>query len=236
MNLNTIHAPGTKFPARKRVGRGVGSGLGKTSARGHKGARARSGWSQKPGYEGGQMPLYRRLPKKGFTNADFHTRYTIVNVRDLNAFEDGARVDLEAILGKHLVTKETDLLKVLGDGDITKKLTVVADRVSKSARAKIEKAGGTVEERSPAKFQGKPKEPRKRIPSAPKPRHAKAAAAKGVKAPKAEGGAKPAAAKPHGEKPHGEKQHAEKPHAEKPAAEKAQAAPKKDKEKDKDAK
>jgi large subunit ribosomal protein L15 len=208
MNLNTVHAPGTKFPARKRVGRGVGSGLGKTSARGHKGARARSGWSAKPGYEGGQMPLYRRLPKKGFTNADFHVRYTIVNVRDLNAFDDGARVDLEAILAKHLVTKETDLLKVLGDGELNKKLTVVATRLSASAKAKIEKAGGTIEESSPSKYSGKPKAPRKAIPSAPKPRHAKSTAAKGGKAAKAEG-AKPAAGahapKPHGDKAHGEK-------------------------------
>lgn len=190
MNLNDVHAPGTRFPARKRVGRGVGSGLGKTSARGHKGARARSGWSAKPGYEGGQMPLYRRLPKKGFTNSAFHTRYTIVNVRDLNAFEDGARVDLEAILAKSLVTRETDLLKVLGDGELTKKLTVVADRISASARAKIEKAGGTIEERKPStrKTHGKP--PRARIPSAAKPRHAKATAAAKTKAP----AAKPAAA------------------------------------------
>ena len=154
MNLNTVHAPGTKFPARKRVGRGVGSGLGKTSARGHKGARARSGWSAKPGYEGGQMPLYRRLPKKGFTNADFHVRYTIVNVRDLNAFDDGARVDLEAILAKHLVTKETDLLKVLGDGELNKKLTVVATRLSASAKAKIEKAGGRSRRAAPRSTPG----------------------------------------------------------------------------------
>jgi hypothetical protein len=146
------------------------------------------------------MPLYRRLPKKGFTNSAFHTRYTIVNVRDLNAFEDGARVDLASILAKSLVTKETDLLKVLGDGDLTRKLTVVADRISASAKAKIEKAGGTIEESSPSKFKTREKPKRERIPSAPKPRHAKAAAApaKAAKAAKPEGGAKPAGgAKPH---------------------------------------
>lgn len=212
MNLNTVHAPGSKFPERKRVGRGIGSGLGKTSARGHKGARARSGWSAKPGYEGGQMPLYRRLPKKGFTNADFRTRYTIVNVRDLNAFEDGSRVDLAAILAKGLVTQSTELLKVLGDGEITKKLVVVAHRISASARQKIEKAGGTCEESAPPRFGGKPKKSRRTgIPSAPKPRHAKAAApkaAKGGGAAKAErpaGGAKPSGAKGPGAHPEGKK-------------------------------
>lgn len=173
MNLNTVLGPGTAFPDRKRVGRGTGSGLGKTSARGHKGARARSGWSAKPGYEGGQMPIYRRLPKKGFSNVDFATRYTIVNVSDLNIFEDGSRVDLNAILERGLTSKETDLLKVLGDGEVTKRLTVVADRVSASAREKIEKAGGTVEETKVRKSI-KRKAAREKIPSVPKPKRAKA--------------------------------------------------------------
>jgi len=113
--------------------------------------------------------------------------------------EEGARVDLDAILAKALVTRETDLLKVLGDGDLTKKLTVVADRISASAKAKIEKAGGTIEERSPSKYKTHAKPVRAKIPSAPKPRHAKASApVKAAKAAKAEGGGKPAGAKHHG--------------------------------------
>jgi large subunit ribosomal protein L15 len=193
MNLNTVLGPGTKFPNRKRVGRGVGSGLGKTSARGHKGARARSGWSAKPGYEGGQMPIYRRLPKKGFSNVNFATRYTIVNVGQLNAFEDGARVDLAAILEHGLANRITDTLKVLGDGELKKKLSVIADRVSPGARAKIEKAGGTIEEKlapRAARSTGR----RKQIPSAPKPTHARTSPAKkGAKGGEAAKAAKPAA-------------------------------------------
>ncbi len=181
MNLNTVHHAGTAHPVRRRVGRGVGSGLGKTSGRGHKGARARSGWSAKPGYEGGQMPLYRRLPKRGFSNADFRERYTIVNVSALNGFADGDRVDLAAILERALVTKETDLLKVLGDGELQRKLTVVADRVSRSARTKIEKAGGVVEERRKPRFAEK-RPARKPIPSAPKPTRSKKEAAPKAKA------------------------------------------------------
>lgn len=191
MNLNTVLAPGTKFPSRRRVGRGVGSGLGKTSGKGHKGARARSGWSAKPGYEGGQMPLYRRLPKKGFSNSDFRERYTIVNVRDLNGFENDARVDMNAVLAAGLTSLEVNQMKVLGDGELTKRLHVVADRVSASARAKIEKAGGTVEEKSTPRYP-KEKADRKRIPSAPKPTHAKATpATKAKKAAGVGGAAKP---------------------------------------------
>jgi len=202
MNLNQVNSTGTAFPGRKRVGRGVGSGLGKTSARGHKGARARSGWSAKPGYEGGQMPLYRRLPKKGFSNTDFRRRYTIVNVRDLNAFSDGERVDLAAVLARGLVTAETERLKVLGDGELQRKLTVVADRVSKSARDKIAKLGGTVEEKEPPRF-AKPLEPRKRIPSAPKPSSAKAGTGKGGAKPAKGGGDGKAAAPKAPKKPEG---------------------------------
>lgn len=236
MNLNSVHLPGTARPRRRRVGRGVGSGLGKTSGKGHKGARARSGWSAKPGYEGGQMPLFRRLPKKGFTNTQFRTRYTIVNVELLNGFEDGARVDLEAILSRGLVSKETDRMKVLGDGEITRKLTVVAAKFSASARAKIEKAGGTVESLETPRFT-KPLEPRKAIPSAPKPTRAKSGTGKAgaAKTPKA---AKPAAGEgggaPGGEKaprpPKGEKpakgEHGAKPEAGKTEAAKPESAPK----------
>jgi len=144
MDLRTVTSKGTKHRARKRVGRGTGSGSGKTSGRGHKGYGARSGASKKPGFEGGQMPLYRRVPKRGFTNARFRTEYTIVNVRDLEAFDNGATVDLDAILAKGLTSLETKLLKVLGMGELTKKLTVRAQKFSKSAVEKITAAGGEI--------------------------------------------------------------------------------------------
>lgn len=192
MNLNTVNSAGTGFPPRRRVGRGVGSGLGKTSGKGHKGAKARAGWASKPGSEGGQMPLYRRLPKKGFSNYDFKERYTIVNVRDLNAFDNGARVDLEAVLTKGLATRETDLMKVLGDGELSKKLHVVADRITPSAKEKIEKAGGSIEEKTKAHYPGL-KAPRKRIPSAAKPTRVKSTVPGKAKA-AGGGAAKPAKA------------------------------------------
>ena len=144
MDLKTVTSKGTKYQSRKRIGRGIGSGSGKTSGRGHKGQGSRSGASRKPGFEGGQMPLYRRVPKRGFTNARFRTEYTIVNVRDLEVFEAGAVVDLDAILAKGLTSLETKLLKVLGMGELTKKLTVKAQKFSKSAADKIVAAGGEV--------------------------------------------------------------------------------------------
>lgn len=147
MNLAEAKALGLKFPERMRVGRGVGSGLGKTSGRGHKGAKARSGWSRRIGWEGGQMPLYRRLPKRGFNNKNFEKVFTVVNVSDLAVFEDGATVDLQAVLAKGLTSKEkqSELFKVLGDGKLERKLNVKVDAITASARAKIEAAGGTVE-------------------------------------------------------------------------------------------
>ena len=137
-------APGsTKEP--KRKGRGAGSGNGKTAGTGHKGQKARSGGGVRPGFEGGQMPLQRRLPKRGFHN-HFATVYANVNVADLEKkFEDGAVVDTEAILAAGLVKKELDGIKVLGDGELTKKLTVKAAKFSSSAKEKIEKAGGKAE-------------------------------------------------------------------------------------------
>ena len=144
MDLKTVTSKGTKYQARKRIGRGIGSGSGKTSGRGHKGQGSRSGASRKPGFEGGQMPLYRRVPKRGFTNARFRTEYTIVNVRDLEAFDSGTVVDLDAILAKGLTSLKTKLLKVLGMGELTKKLTVKAQKFSKSAADKIVAAGGEV--------------------------------------------------------------------------------------------
>ncbi|MEZ5963349.1 MAG: 50S ribosomal protein L15 [Planctomycetota bacterium] len=148
MNLHEAKALGLRYKTRKRVGRGSGSGHGKTSARGHKGAKARSGWSMRIGWEGGQMPLFRRLPKRGFNNKNFRKVYTIINVGDLEAsFEAGATVDLGAVIAKGLTSQEkhSDLFKVLGNGALTKKFTVRAHAVTESARAKIEGAGGAVE-------------------------------------------------------------------------------------------
>jgi large subunit ribosomal protein L15 len=144
MDLKSVTTKGVKYGARRRVGRGPGSGLGKTSGRGHKGWGQRSGTSRRPGYEGGQMPIYRRVPKRGFTNARFHTEYTVLNVELLNGFEDGATVDLEAVLARGLTRKSADLFKVLGDGKLERKLIVRAQKFSKSAAEKIQAAGGTV--------------------------------------------------------------------------------------------
>ena len=130
---------------RKRVGRGPGSGNGKTSGKGHKGQNARSGGGVRPGFEGGQLPLYRRLSKRGFNNYNFRTVYATVNVSDLEVFEEGTVVTKELLIEKGLVKKELDGIKVLGNGELTKKLTVKANKFSSSAKAKIENAGGTIE-------------------------------------------------------------------------------------------
>ena len=144
MDLKTVCNKGIKHGARKRVGRGVGSGLGKTAGRGHKGWGQRSGAPRRPGYEGGQMPIYRRVPKRGFTNARFRTEYTIINVDELESFASGDVVDLAAVLAKGLVSLNVPLLKVLGNGALTKALTVRAQKFSKSAADKIRAAGGQV--------------------------------------------------------------------------------------------
>jgi large subunit ribosomal protein L15 len=146
MDLKTVCSKGTKYTQRSRVGRGPGSGNGKTSGRGHKGWGARSGSSRRPGYEGGQMPIYRRVPKRGFTNARFRTDFTVINIEKLNVFADGETVDLETVLQRGLASLTTKNLKVLGNGDLTRKLTVRAQKFSRSAREKIEKAGGTIVE------------------------------------------------------------------------------------------
>ena len=127
-----------------RVGRGPGSGNGKTAGKGHKGQNARSGGGVRPGFEGGQLPLYRKLPKRGFTNK-FATNYAIINVDALNKFEDGAVVDLEALITAGVIRKAFDGLKVLGNGEITKKITVKAAVFSATAKEKIEAAGGKTE-------------------------------------------------------------------------------------------
>jgi large subunit ribosomal protein L15 len=136
--------PGAKH-RRKRLGQGESSGHGKTSGRGGKGQTARSGSSIRIGFEGGQMPLYRRIPKRGFNNARFATVHAPVNVGDLNDFEAGARVDEMALITLGYASKNTDGVKILGAGELTKKLTVVASAFSASARAKIEALGGTCE-------------------------------------------------------------------------------------------
>ena len=136
-------AAGSTAPA-WRKGRGPGSGNGKTAGKGHKGQNARSGGGVRPGFEGGQLPLYRRLPKRGFTNR-FAIVYSIVNVEALNCFEDGAVVNLETLTDAGIIRKELDGLKVLGRGELTKKLTVQAKIFSASAKEKIEAAGGKVE-------------------------------------------------------------------------------------------
>ena len=129
-----------------RKGRGPGSGNGKTAGKGHKGQNARSGGGVRPGFEGGQLPLYRKLPKRGFNNAKFAKVYAIVNVEALNVFENGAVVDLEALMAKKIIRKAGDGLKVLGNGELTRSLTVKATVFSATAKEKIEAAGGKIEE------------------------------------------------------------------------------------------
>jgi len=129
---------------KKRVGRGQGSGRGRTATRGHKGSKSRSGYGVRPGFEGGQMPLQRRLPKRGFNNI-FRKEYAIVQVRDLEVFDAGSRVDHEALMQAGLIAKNTPLVKVLANGELSKAVTVAVDKVSAGAQKKIEAAGGTVE-------------------------------------------------------------------------------------------
>ena len=144
MKLHELQPAIGSTTAPKRLGRGVGSQLGKTSGKGHKGAKARSGGGKRPGFEGGQMPLTRRIPKRGFTNI-YAKEYAIVNVSALNVFEDGANVTVEALMEKGLVKKVLDGVKILGGGELQKKLTVSVDKVTESAKAKIEAIGGKVE-------------------------------------------------------------------------------------------
>ena len=146
MNLHELKPNRGAKHRRKRVGNGESSGLGKTCGRGHKGQKSRSGGGVRPGFEGGQMPLHRRLPKKGFSNVQFRDKIAIVNVSQLNQkFEDGATVDEKALREAGLVSGRCDAIKVLGQGDLERKLTLVVDAVSASARAKVEKAGGAAE-------------------------------------------------------------------------------------------
>ncbi len=145
MKLHELSPAEGSKKAVKRIGRGAGSGQGKTAGKGHKGAKARSGYSRRPGFEGGQMPLQRRVPKRGFNNI-FRTEYAVVNVASLEErFDANATVDAESLKACGLIKKELDGIKVLGNGEITKALTVKVSAISESAKAKIEAAGGKVE-------------------------------------------------------------------------------------------
>ena len=144
MKLNELSPAAGSAKAAWRKGRGPGSGNGKTAGKGHKGQNARSGGGVRPGFEGGQLPLYRKLPKRGFTN-HFAKEYAIINVSDLNKFEDGATVNLETLMNAGIIRKPLCGLKVLGNGEITKKVTVEAAIFSASAKEKIEAAGGKTE-------------------------------------------------------------------------------------------
>ncbi len=144
MKLSELSPAKGARSARRRVGRGKGSGLGRTSGRGEKGLRARSGGGTKPGYEGGQMPLQRRIPKRGFVNA-FRKEYAIVHVKDLNRFEAGSVVDRDALAAAGLVKNVRDGVKLLADGELTRPVTIKVDKASQAASRKVAAAGGTVE-------------------------------------------------------------------------------------------
>ena len=144
MKLHELGPAAGSTTAPKRLGRGVGSGLGKTSGKGHKGAKARSGGGKRPGFEGGQMPLYRRVPKKGFTNI-FRTEYATVNVGQLEVFENGTVMTAAMLKEAKIIRKTLDGVKVLGNGELTKKLTVEAAKFTASAKEKIEALGGKAE-------------------------------------------------------------------------------------------
>ena len=152
MDLSTVHQGINRRKGKKRVGRGVGSGHGKTASRGHKGQWASAG-AKKPRFtfEGGQMPLFRRIPKRGFSHESWDKKFHVVNVGDLSAFDDGAMVDAEALRDKGLAKGPSDGVRILGQGDLTKKLTVRAHHFSKAALEKIQAKGGTAEVIAPPK-------------------------------------------------------------------------------------
>ena len=145
MGIDTLQPAEGARTSKKRLGRGIGSGLGKTSGKGHKGQWARSGGGVRPGFEGGQMPLYRRIAQRGFSNSPFKKEFAIINLVDLEAkYADGETVNRTSLKEKGLVGKIVDGIKVLGNGEISKKLTVEVEKISASAKEKIEKAGGSV--------------------------------------------------------------------------------------------
>ena len=144
MKLHELKPAEGATSARKRLGRGIGSGLGKTSGKGHKGAKARSGGGKRPGFEGGQMPLTMRLPKRGFTN-NFRKEYVAINISRLDVFEDGATVGPVELIEMGIIKKIGDGIKIMGDGELNKKLTVLATKFTATAKEKIEAAGGKAE-------------------------------------------------------------------------------------------
>jgi len=146
MELNTLKPAMGSVKKRKRIGRGTGSGHGKTATKGHKGQKARSGGSIKAGFEGGQMPLQRRLPKRGFTPLE-RLEYAVVNIKQLAVFDSGATVDIISLADKGLINNKNVLIKILGNGEIEKPLTVIATKFSQSAKDKIVAAGGRIEEK-----------------------------------------------------------------------------------------
>lgn len=145
MKLNSMYAPYGATKTRKRVGRGTSSGTGKTSGKGHKGQNARSGGGVRQGFEGGQLPLYRRLPKRGFSNAKFKTEYAVINLSDLNNFDDGTVITPELLKEMGLVKNQLDGIKILGNGILEKKIIVKANKFSEIAKQQIEKLGGKAE-------------------------------------------------------------------------------------------
>ncbi len=144
MELHNLTPTKGSTHSKKRLGRGVGSGTGKTSGKGHKGQNSRSGGGTRPGFEGGQTPFFKRIPKRGFTNI-FRKEFATVNVSDLNKYEEGTVITPELLYNDRVVRKYLDGVKILGNGELTKKLTVKANKFSSSAISKIEAAGGTVE-------------------------------------------------------------------------------------------
>lgn len=145
MKLHTMYPNDGATKTRKRVGRGPGSGLGKTSGRGQKGQNSRSGGGVRPGFEGGQLPLFRRLPKRGFTNAKFKTTYAVLNLSDLNRFEEGSEITPELLKDMGILKNQLDGVKILGNGKLDKKITVKANKFSKTAKEAIETLGGKAE-------------------------------------------------------------------------------------------
>ena len=145
MKLNSIYPSEGATKTRKRVGRGPGSGLGKTSGRGENGQKSRSGYSRKAGFEGGQLPLYRRIPKRGFSNALFKKEYAVINLSDLNKFENGSEITPELLKEMGILKNQLYGVKVLGNGTLEKKLVVKAHKFSKVAKEQIEKLGGKAE-------------------------------------------------------------------------------------------
>jgi large subunit ribosomal protein L15 len=220
MNLSQLHPPAGSRHRPKRVGRGPGSGLGKTAGRGEKGQKSRSGYSRKRGFEGGQMPLVRRVPKRGFHNI-FRKEYAIVNVGRLEKIES-EEVTPQSLLKSGVISSLRDGLKILGDGELTRAVKVSAHRISKTAREKIEAAGGKVEVLTSA-------EPTREKASAGQPDAAGAKTQKNAKPAKAKGAAKKAEKKPAVKAESASKPKAAKPKAasEGGAAEPAKAAKKK---------